>query len=54
MIRIVGQGSRFSVFQTIITVGSGAALFGVATIIVDLFLMWFWGNNIDFETKIGY
>jgi len=51
VIRIVGQGNRFSFFQTIITVGSSAALFSVATIIVDLLLTTIWAKKSDYENK---
>jgi hypothetical protein len=51
IIRIVGQGNRFSFFQMVITLGSSAALFSVATIIVDLLLATLWAKKSDYDTK---
>jgi len=51
VIRIVGEGSRFSVFQTIITIGSSAALFSVATIFVDMILATCWAKKDDYDHK---
>jgi len=39
LISITGIGARFSFFQTVITLGSGAAFFTLATVITDVLLL---------------
>jgi len=39
LVQIIGQGGRFSFFRMVITIGAGAALFALATVIVDILLL---------------
>jgi len=51
LMKVTGTGSRFSVFQTFITLGSGAAFITLATVITDLILLFLFREQANFNDK---
>jgi len=51
VMRITGQGGRFSIFQTVITAGSGAAFIALSTLITDFILLFLFNREDSFTRK---
>jgi len=51
LIQITGTGGRFSFFRMIITIGSGAAFFTLATVITDFILLVVFTDKTHFSKK---
>jgi hypothetical protein len=51
LMKVVGTGARFSIFQTFITIGSGAAFITLATVITDLILLFLFKEQAAFSDK---
>jgi len=51
LLKVVGTGGRFSPFQTVITIGSGAAFITLATVITDLILLLFYREDSGYQGK---
>jgi len=51
LMSVVGTGARFSIFQTFITIGAGAAFITLATVITDLVLLFLFREQANFSDK---
>jgi len=51
LLQVTGTGGRFSIFQTVITIGAGAAFITLATVITDLLLLFFFSSEESFADK---
>lgn len=51
LMKVTGNGSRFSIFQTFITIGAGAAFITLATVITDLILLVLFRDTANFSDK---
>lgn len=49
LIEITGQGSRFDIFELVITVGSGVAFFGAVTLATDFLIQYLHPRGKQFD-----